>query len=138
LALNQPLHGRIFDVKANYDKQEDYIPMRYGIKLFTAIYTPKDKSRKYATLLNRTPYGIAPYGENQFPVALRPGEAYAIEGFIFVFQDVRGNNKSEGDVVNITPHKPIKNSKSDVDETSMIRLTQTRMKMPSCEFHPTY
>ncbi len=117
-ALNQPISGQIFDVKANYDKQEVYIPMRDGVKLFTAIYTPKDKTRKYAIILNRTPYGIAPYGEDQFPAALRPGEAFAKEGFIFVFQDVRGKNKSEGEFVNMTPHKPIKKSKADIDEST--------------------
>ena len=36
--------------------------MRDGIKLFTAVYTPKDMSEKHPILMNRTPYSCAPYG----------------------------------------------------------------------------
>jgi predicted acyl esterase len=56
--------------------------MRDGTRLFTAIYTPKDSSKKYAVLLNRTPYSLAPYGESNFPSALRPSENFAREGYI--------------------------------------------------------
>ncbi|GAF76041.1 unnamed protein product, partial [marine sediment metagenome] len=45
-----------FDIKANYDKAEYIIPMRDGVKLYTQVYTPKDKSQKYPILLFRTPY----------------------------------------------------------------------------------
>ena len=92
--------------------------MRDGVKLFTAIYVPKDSSKKYPVLLNRTPYSIAPYGEENYPAALRPSEHFAREGYIFVFQDVRGKNKSEGTFVDMTPHKPVKKSKHDVDEST--------------------
>jgi putative CocE/NonD family hydrolase len=107
-----------FIPKDNYIKREVYIPMRDGTKLFTAIYLPKDSSRNYPVLLNRTPYSIAPYGEENYPVALRPSEHFAREGYIFVFQDVRGKNKSEGTFIEMTPHKPIKKSKQDVDEST--------------------
>ena len=50
----------------NYTKKEVMIPMRDGIKLFTTIYAPKDKSEKHPILLVRTPYSCAPYGENNF------------------------------------------------------------------------
>ncbi|HCU44980.1 MAG TPA: X-Pro dipeptidyl-peptidase, partial [Sphingobacterium sp.] len=50
-------------VKTHYDKKEITIPMRDGVKLFTTIYTPKDKSQRYPVLLNRTPYTVGPYGE---------------------------------------------------------------------------
>lgn len=43
-----------------YDKREVLIPMRDGVKLFTAIYTPKDPSRTYPILLQRTPYSVYP------------------------------------------------------------------------------
>src|SRR2546422_876603 len=32
-------------VKANYTKTEHQIPMRDGVRLYTAVYTPKDKRR---------------------------------------------------------------------------------------------
>ena len=43
-------------VREYYEKTEQLIPMRDGKKLFTAIYTPKDQTKKYPVLLNRTPY----------------------------------------------------------------------------------
>ncbi len=112
------LSAQPFDVKAHYVKREVYIPMRDGKKLFTAIYLPKDSSRTYPILLNRTPYSIAPYGTDTFPRALRPSEHFARDGYIFVFQDVRGRVMSEGDFVNMTPHKPVKQSKQDIDEST--------------------
>ena len=49
-------------IRENYTKKEIYIPMRDGIKLFTAVYAPKDKSEKHPILMIRTPYSCAPYG----------------------------------------------------------------------------
>ncbi len=49
-------------VRANYTKFEHRVPMRDGVKLFTAVYVPKDESRPYPILLTRTPYGVGPYG----------------------------------------------------------------------------
>ena len=49
-------------VRNNYEKIEQVIPMRDGTKLFTAIYQPKDKTKQYPVLLNRTHYTVAPYG----------------------------------------------------------------------------
>ncbi|HTU91527.1 MAG TPA: hypothetical protein VMF69_15700, partial [Gemmataceae bacterium] len=45
-------------VKANYTKYEYRIPMRDGKKLFTAVYVPKDQSKRYPILLMRTPYNV--------------------------------------------------------------------------------
>ena len=47
-------------VKAAYTKYEYRIPMRDGKKLFTAVYVPKDLSRRYPILLTRTPYSVKP------------------------------------------------------------------------------
>jgi predicted acyl esterase len=72
------------DVKALYTKTEQQIPMRDGVKLFTAIYTPKDQSQKYPIMLNRTPYSVAPYGPNAYRDALGPSDHFQREKFIFV------------------------------------------------------
>ncbi|MGH9881208.1 MAG: CocE/NonD family hydrolase, partial [Pyrinomonadaceae bacterium] len=53
-------------VKRDYEKREQLITMRDGVKLFTSIYLPKDKSRNYPIMLNRTPYSVSPYGPNEF------------------------------------------------------------------------
>lgn len=42
----------------NYVKKEVMISMRDGVKLFTAIYTPKDQSEKHPILLTRTPFPV--------------------------------------------------------------------------------
>jgi hypothetical protein len=118
LLFTSIVYAQNFVPKEHYNKREVYIPMRDGTRLFTAIYTPKDSSKKYAVLLNRTPYSVAPYGENNFPAALRPSENFAREGYIFVIQDVRGKNMSEGEFVNMTPQLTGKKSKQDFDEST--------------------
>ncbi|MCK6612497.1 MAG: CocE/NonD family hydrolase [Bacteroidia bacterium] len=109
----QLLQAQFIKPDSLYTKTETMIPMRDGTRLFTAIYAPKDKSRNYPILLNRTPYGVGPYGENQFPRYLRPSDAFAQSGYIFVFQDVRGKFMSEGEFENMRPMKSVSNAKID-------------------------
>ncbi len=90
-------------IKANYSKREVHITARDGVKLFTSIYEPKDKSAKYPILLNRTPYSVAPYGADKFRATLGPDALFAKEGYIFVYQDVRGRWMSDGDFVDVRP-----------------------------------
>src|SRR5205085_4103784 len=59
-------------IKSNYSKKEVYIVMRDGVKLFTAIYSPKDSSNSYPILMERTPYSCDPYGESNFPKRIGP------------------------------------------------------------------
>ena len=92
--------------------------MRDGIKLFTSIYIPKDKSKKYPFLINRTPYTVSPYGEENYKTSLGNFPAEMREGFIFVYQDVRGRWMSEGNFDDIRPHVANKKSKKDIDESS--------------------
>ena len=54
-------------IKAHYTKYEYRIPMRDGVRLFTAVYVPKDDSQTYPILLTRTPYSVGPYGADQYP-----------------------------------------------------------------------
>ena len=44
-------------VKASYRKLEVRIPMRDGVKLFTALYIPRDTMRNHPFLMSRTPSG---------------------------------------------------------------------------------
>jgi uncharacterized protein len=88
----------------NYTKAEYKIPMRDGAKLFTIVYSPRDTSNKYPLLLFRTPYNIAPYGtEMGFSTRRGLSPAFIREGYIFVFQDVRGRFMSEGVFQHMTP-----------------------------------
>ncbi|HMI62713.1 MAG TPA: CocE/NonD family hydrolase [Puia sp.] len=90
-------------VKNNYDKQEAYIPMRDGKKLYTAIYIPKDKDHPYPFLMERTPYSSGPYGDTLYKRSLGPSGTLMREKYIFVYQDVRGRYMSEGDFEEMTP-----------------------------------
>ena len=88
-----------------YTKYEYRVPMRDGVHLFTSVYVPKDRSRTYPMLMERTPYGIAPYGVDTYPEHhLRWLVPYLREGYILVGQDVRGCFMSEGTFVDIRPH----------------------------------
>ncbi|MBK6749648.1 MAG: CocE/NonD family hydrolase [Acidobacteria bacterium] len=109
-------------IRENYDKQELYITMRDGVRLFTSIYTPEKKREKYPILLNRTPYTVSPYGKDkdgkdQFKGSLGPDALFAKEGYIFVYQDVRGRWMSEGKFEDVRPD--IANTdKSKIDEST--------------------
>ncbi|HRH43985.1 MAG TPA: CocE/NonD family hydrolase [Pyrinomonadaceae bacterium] len=104
-------------IKANYTKREVMIPMRDGVKLFTSIYEPKDKSQKYPMIMSRTPYTVAPYGAEAFKTSLGPNELFAKEGYIFVYQDVRGRWMSEGEFEDVRPDIENK-TKKDIDEST--------------------
>jgi putative CocE/NonD family hydrolase len=105
-------------VKAHYTKYEYKIPMRDGARLFTAVYVPKDTSQTYPILMTRTPYSVQPYGVASVKTDLGPSTAFGKEGYIFVYQDVRGRWMSEGQFVDMTPHRAEKRSSRDVDESS--------------------
>jgi putative CocE/NonD family hydrolase len=105
-------------VKANYTKYEYRIPMRDGVRLFTAVYVPKDASQSYPFLMNRTPYSVSPYGVDQYPKRLGPSDEFEKAGYIFVYQDVRGRYMSEGTFVEMRPHIDHKTSPKDVDDAS--------------------
>jgi putative CocE/NonD family hydrolase len=101
----------------NYTKHVYDIPMRDGIMLKTIVYIPVDESRRYPFLMRRTPYGIAPYGKNEYKYWLGTYPTFAEKGYIFVYQDVRGKFMSEGEFVEMRPFNPNK-SASDVDEST--------------------
>src|SRR5262245_57208237 len=105
-------------VKARYTKHEYQITMRDGVKLFTSVYVPKDAAQKYPIRMQRTPYSVAPYGPDDYRDALGPSPRFMEEGFIFVYQDVRGRNMSEGEFAWMRPHKPKKSSPTEADETT--------------------
>lgn len=106
-------------IRDNYTKLEQYITMRDGIRLFTAIYLPKDKSEKHPILMTRTPYSCSPYGK-EFTARLweRHWRYYARENYIIVVQDVRGRWMSEGVFEDVRPFIHDKKSNKDIDEAS--------------------
>ncbi|MBV9223783.1 MAG: CocE/NonD family hydrolase, partial [Acidobacteriaceae bacterium] len=69
------------------------IPMRDGVRLQTVILTPLDQTGTLPILLQRTPYGIPSQAPASIPVNLKE---LTKDGYVFVFQNLRGRFKSEG------------------------------------------
>ncbi|MEO8498178.1 MAG: CocE/NonD family hydrolase [Planctomycetota bacterium] len=105
-------------VKAHYTKYEYRVPMRDGVRLFTSVYVPKDDAQSYPFLLKRTPYSAKPYGVDQYPEDLGPSALFGKDGYIFVYQDVRGRWMSEGEFDHMRPHLTDKQDKNDIDEST--------------------
>jgi len=97
-----------------YSKNEVLITMRDGIKLNTIIYAPKNAKEPVPFLFHRTPYGISefPSPDNNLFI-----EDLAKDGYIFVYQDIRGRYKSEGifEMLRFTRDKNIAGS---IDEST--------------------
>ncbi|MFI5157101.1 MAG: CocE/NonD family hydrolase, partial [Chitinophagales bacterium] len=103
-----------------YKKTSSMIPMRDGIKLYTVIIAPEDVSQAYPILIQRTPYGASvPYADDSVFNMPKWYSFYnmAVEGYIFVIQDIRGKYKSEG---RMEIHQPLLHSQnpSAVDEST--------------------
>jgi putative CocE/NonD family hydrolase len=94
-------------VREQYTKVETTIAMRDGVRLFTVVYTPNDAGpdRRYPILMIRTPYSCGPYGADRYAEQLGPHPSFVDDGYIFVCQDVRGRFMSEGEFVNMRPHR---------------------------------
>ena len=73
--------------------QEVMIPMRDGVRLQTVILTPADQQEPLPILFKRTPYGVPARAPEQIPASAKE---LAQDGYIFVFQNLRGRFKSEG------------------------------------------
>lgn len=76
-----------------YERKEVMMPMHDGIRLHTVIYTPKSQREALPFLLSRTPYGVQ---ETPSPERIQYVKELADEGYIFVYQDIRGRYGSEG------------------------------------------
>jgi len=105
-------------IRSHYTKVEHRIQMRDGVSLFTSVYLPNDRSTACPILMIRTPYSVGPYGADRYKSTLGPTQEFEREGYIFVFQDVRGRFMSEGEFVNMRPHNDSKNGPDDIDEST--------------------
>ncbi|MGZ5498972.1 MAG: CocE/NonD family hydrolase, partial [Candidatus Aminicenantales bacterium] len=93
---------------------EAMIPMRDGVRLHTVIFTPKAASTPLPFLFLRTPYQ-AP--ETTRPLAAESYRELIAEGYIFVFQDIRGRFKSEGTFVMQRPPRDRRDARA-IDEST--------------------
>jgi uncharacterized protein len=102
------------DYTSMFDKTDAMIPMRDGVKLHTEIYVPKDTKEPLPFLLTRTPYGLSD-DVHGFSHYLGLYQEMFADGYIFVFQDIRGRFSSEGSFVMQRPARDRKDSHS-IDE----------------------
>jgi putative CocE/NonD family hydrolase len=102
------------DLSQLFTKTEAMIPMRDGVRLHTEICVPKNAVSSLPFLITRTPYGVNddPQG---FSRTFSNYKEMVPEGFIFVFQDIRGRFQSEGQFVMQRPPRDRANPKS-IDE----------------------
>ncbi|MBS0659919.1 MAG: CocE/NonD family hydrolase [Verrucomicrobia bacterium] len=93
--------------QADYERREVKIPMRDGAKLYTVIVFRKG-TKNAPILLSRTPYDAARTTwrnssqriEEILPIA---DAEFVQDGYIRVYQDVRGLHKSEGEYLMARP-----------------------------------
>lgn len=107
---------------SHYTKREVHIPMRDGVKLFAAVYTPvgaqfPDKG-PYPFLMTRTPYSCAPYGEDKVSPRVTGNQDMLQSGYILVCEDVRGRWASEGTWLEMTPSLHDTGDGKGVDEST--------------------
>jgi putative CocE/NonD family hydrolase len=94
------------DYTAMFNKTDAMIPARDGVKLHTEIYVPKDAKEPLPFFLTRTPYGLSD-DEKGYSQHLNLYREMIPDGYIFVFQDIRGRYGSEGTfVMNRDPRDP--------------------------------
>ena len=80
-------------VQPAFQFKEVMIPVRDGVHLQTAIITPSNQSKPLPILLKRTPYGVPDRAWSAVPA---PYRELMQDGYIMVFQNLRGRFKSEG------------------------------------------
>jgi len=105
----------------DYDKRDVMIAMRDGVKLHTVIVVPKG-ARNAPMLLTRTPYDAssrAKRAESPHMLSALPlfDEVFVADGYIRIYQDVRGKYGSEGEYVMTRPLRGPLNS-SAVDHST--------------------
>jgi uncharacterized protein len=100
-----------------FAKIEAMVPMRDGVRLKTEIYVPHQISEPLPIVFTRTPYGIG-HDAKGFPPALGTSfRELARDGYIFVWQDIRGRFKSEGKFVMLRTPRDRRDPKA-IDEST--------------------
>ncbi|MEH6790832.1 CocE/NonD family hydrolase [Parasphingorhabdus sp.] len=89
----------------DYAGEDVMIPMRDGVRLHAQIWRPAPSDAELPIIMMRSPYG---FSKERIADALQQGGSYgylAADGYIFVFQDIRGRFSSEGEYVTLRPRK---------------------------------
>jgi uncharacterized protein len=104
---NQP----VIEAVRSFQRREEMIRMRDGVRLYTLIFTPSNQTENLPIIIQRTPYGISGITSDSISREL------AADGYIFVYQDIRGRFKSEGEFMMDRPPRGT-NTIKPVDEST--------------------
>ncbi|MDP8981557.1 MAG: CocE/NonD family hydrolase [Acidobacteriota bacterium] len=99
-----------------FHKTDVMIPMRDGVRLHTEIYAPSNAPAPLPFLITRTPYGQN-LDKQGYNLMLDRYEELARDGYIFIFQDIRGRHASEGQFVMLRPPRDRADARA-VDEST--------------------
>jgi putative CocE/NonD family hydrolase len=102
------------DTKVPFTRTESMIPMRDGVRLYTVILTPQQQTEPLPIIFNRTPYGARGWDSERVNGGRKELVA---DGYIFVFQDIRGRYDSEGQFVMMRPPRDKRDARS-IDEST--------------------
>ena len=105
------------DTAALFDRTDAMVPMRDGVRLYTEILVPKAIAQPLPILVTRTPYGVLD-DDHGIPGGMRIYDELVRDGYIFVFQDIRGRYKSEGQFVMQRPPRANRADPKAVDEST--------------------
>ncbi|WP_294329477.1 CocE/NonD family hydrolase [uncultured Sphingomonas sp.] len=113
LAAAAPPQAAPAATDAPFTFEEAMIPMRDGVKLHTVILRPRGATGPLPILFQRSPYGSPDAAPGRVPNSWAP---LVRDGYIFVFQDMRGRFKSEGGTFTLSTE--VKTGKGAVDEAT--------------------
>jgi hypothetical protein len=102
------------DNRVQYKRVEAMIPMRDGVKLYTLIFIPENQTETLPILLERTPYGVKGWTSDSVN---RSRPELVKDGYVFVFQNIRGRYESEGEFVMVRPPRDRRDPKA-IDEST--------------------
>lgn len=102
------------DTRVEFARTEARIRMRDGVHLYTVILAPQNQTEDLPIILNRTPYGVKGWSS---PRLNGSRKELVREGYIFVFQDIRGKFESEGEFVMVRPPRDRRDAAS-IDEST--------------------
>jgi putative CocE/NonD family hydrolase len=101
-------------VQVPFTRTETMITMRDGVRLHTVMLTPQTQTEPLPILIDRTPYGVNDWNSN---LVNNAHKELVADGYIFVFQDIRGKFGSEGQFVMVRPPRDKRDPKS-IDEST--------------------
>ena len=102
------------DTRIPFKRSEVMIPMRDGIRLHTIILSPQNQTEPLPIIIQRTPYGVSHHDSDGLN---RSEKDLVADGYIFVYQDIRGKYGSEGEFAMVRPPRDRRDAKS-IDEST--------------------